>query len=280
MVDFNFKGDWEFKLKLVEFAKIYSTTDKTQNWNNHRLELMKGNIPIKITDYKSYDPDPLPEQIKIINQLRENQGEILIGLLNAIEIINSDYVERCGVDSWIPKPLSLNSLGELLSIEEIVILAEHKNDLAYIQFDCSYKGDGEHGLSIVMHNQTLIEYGGMFDLSYGNLYKDLGPMGEVFRSENIKNQTFGINIIHQKLSKYGKFKPWQLEASGEYLESLLRTKQNDRLREIIKNKEWDYNMRFDYQERNLLDLAAMYKNDEILNLLIDLGGDNSRIKIE
>ena len=279
MSDFKFIGDWEFILYLEEFAKIYSTTDKSKNWNNHRLELMKGNTPIKIADYKSYEPDPLPEQIKTVELLITNQSKLLTGLLNAIEIINQDYVERCGVDSWIPNPLNILSIGELLCVEEIVILAEHKNELAYTQFDCSYKGDVEHGLSIVMYDQILIEYGGMFDLNYGKLYQDLGSAAEVFRSANIKNQEFGINMIHQKLPKYDKFKPWQKEASAEHLELLLRTKQNERLKEIIINKEWDYNYRFDYQDRNLVDLAAHYKNTEILNLLLEMGGDASRTKL-
>lgn len=280
MTDFNFNGDWEIVIRLDDFAKIYETTDKSQAWNNHRIELMKGNIPIRIKDNKSYDPDPLREQINSINHLCTNQNDVLTGLLNALKKINANYVERCGEDDWIPQPLNLNSIGELLSVEEIIILTEHKNNQAYIQLDCSYKGDGEHGLSIVMHDQTLIDYGAMFELNYGKLYKDLGPAAQRFRSANIEKQKFGLFMIHKKLSKYGKFKPWQLEATSDHFETLLRTKQNHRLKEIITNKEWDYNMRFGYRDWNLLDLAADYNNDEILNLLIKLGGDNSRVMVK
>lgn len=280
MEEFIFNGDWEFTLLLKGFSKIYSENDPNKKYNEHYLKLMKGYIPIKIIDDRSYDPDPFPEQLNTLKKIRENQDRFIQNVLKAMEVINADYVGRCGIASWIPDPLTVYSLGQLLTIQEIRILREHKNGIAYTQLECGYRGDDEHGLSIVMHDERLIEYEAQCEVNYGLLYADLGAQSRVIRNVNISKHNFGENQVHQVLPKYGKFKPWQKEATVDYLLMLLRTKDNEALKKIVEDGVYDFNYRIDDGNRNLVDMAAFSENIELVNYLIDKGADCSRTMLE
>jgi len=127
-----------------------------------------------------------------------------------------------------------------------------------------------------MHNDRLIEYAGGGDLDYAGVYKDLGEEGKNLRERNIKNRDFGTNEIHKPLAKYGKFKPWQLNATSYYFDKLIREKNTQQTIEEIENNNWDINLRFPELGKNLLDKAAYLNNTSILEYLIDRGGDSSR----
>jgi len=269
MNEFKFNGDWEFSLKLNEFSKLKAAS-KTQYEGSDLTQF-------KIIDYRSYDPDPLAQQIAAINFIINNEAAFIESILLASHNINAHYIERSGEDDWIPKPLNVESLGQLLSIGTISILTEHKDNVAYIQMDCGYKGDEEHGLTIVMHKHRLIGHDLMFEMDYACVYADLGKeVGEVFRNGNIKSLELGKDQIHKALDKYGKLKPWQKQATEDYLSDLLRKKENDTLKKIIEEEAYNFNDRIYYKDRNLVDIAAYRNNIEMIDYLIGQGADFSR----
>ena len=271
MERFNFTGDWEFGMDLKEFIKSNS------NWGDN-LSLNRNDISIrvKIVDFKSYDPDPLKEQENTLNYILNNQTSVIESLCKAVDKINIDFGERVGMYDWFPAKMNPQNLGKILLVRELEILIEHKNNFAYYQYSCTYKGDLEHGLIIVMHGNELIEYSEVGEMDYGGVYKDLGETAKNFIQVNKTKRAFGENQIHKVLPKYKKFKPWQLEATREYLSNLLRRKENETLIKIIDNNDWDYNYQFSYDNRSFIDFAINYGNLEIVKHLIGKGADFSK----
>ncbi len=269
MEEFTFNGDWEFKLDL---KTIFNSN---LNWREN-MDQQYAQPNVKIVDYKSYDPDPLDEQLNTLNYIINNDEKVLESVCKALDPINQDYGERCGMYDWFPKDLSPENLGKVLLIQEISILREHKDDQAYYELSCGYKGDGEHGLIIVMHGNRLIEYDAVGEVGYGNLYKDLGERAKIFIEKNKIENEFQAPQMQKVIPKYGKYKPWQKELLGDYLSKLLRKKDNEKLKEIISSGEFDVNHRIDFYNRNLVDLAAHYGNLEMIEYAISRGGDFSR----
>lgn len=269
MEEFIFNGDWEFKLDL---KGIFNSN---LNWRD-KMDPQRAQPNVKIVDSKSYDPDPLVEQINTLNYIINNEEKVLESACKALNPINQDYGERCGMYDWFPKELNPENLGKVLLIQEISILKEHKNNLSYYELSCGYKGDEEHGLIIVMYKGQLMDYSAIGEMDYTNLYKDLGERAKIFIAKNIAENEFQAPQMQKVLPKYGKYKPWQKELLVDYLSKLLRTQENEKLKEIISSGEYDVNHRIDDYNRNLVDLAAHYGNIEMIEYAISRGGDFSR----
>lgn len=269
MKEFKFNGDWEFKLDLEEFV------NSNLKWSKQMQE-NSAKVKVKIIDSKNYDPDPLKEQLNTINFIINEELTVLESTAQALLPINNYYGEMCGEYDWFPLKLTTENLGEVLLIQEISILKEHKNDQAYYELSCGYKGDEEHGLIIVMHGAQLIEYAAIGEMDYGNLYEDLGERTKIFIEKNKLENEFEKPQMQKVLLKYGKYKPWQKELLVEYLSKLLWTKENEKLKEIIQSGDYDVNHRIDYNDRNLVDLAAHYGNLEMIEYAISRGGDFSK----
>jgi len=147
--------------------------------------------------------------------------------------------------------------------------------ISYLRIDFEYKGDEEHGIAIILHKDRLIGFSGIGDMGYECIYKDLGLDKKKVFEEMLERRHIGENIVHKPLDKYGKFKPWQLNATSDYLSKLLREKNNKKIIEEIESKRLDINMRFPRLDKNLVDKAAYSNNVEILEYLIERGGDFS-----
>lgn len=270
MQNFTFNGNWEYELDLQDFKK------SNANWNrNLGANYIDRPIKLKIHDLKNFDPDPLPEQLFTINYLLNNELRVLDDLCTAFSTINQHYGEMTGFHDWYSNDIKGHELGNIFLISEIEILKEHKNGSAYVQFSGGYKGDEEHGLIVAMHEDRLIGYNQIGEDCDDGIYTDLGDERQSFIDFNIKHQDFGKETIYEPLPKYGKYKPWQGMVMTEYFVKLLRAKDNEKIKVLVTEKNFDINYRIDYDERSLTDLAAFYGNVEILDFLINKGGDFS-----
>ena len=199
MTEFTFNGDWEIKLNLEKFI------DSNSKWgDNQKSSETPNHINLKIIDKKNYEPDPLDEQINSIEYIINNQEKVLEDLCASFNTINKKYGEYSGEHGWYPDVLTVNNLGSIFHISEVVILVEHKDEKSYVQFNGEYAGDYEHGLILAMHNGKLIGSNQQGEDVYSEIYNDLGDERDKFRDFNIAHQEFGKNQVHQPLPKYGK----------------------------------------------------------------------------
>ena len=271
MERFKFNGEWEYELDLQKFMKSNS------KWGeNIGSKSLSCPIKLKIIDQKDFEPDPSKEQIDTINYIIANEKFVLDSLCKAFQTINKFYGDNCGEHDWYSNDLKYDKLGMVFLISEIEIFTEHKNGKAYFQLSGEYKGDYEHGLIVAMHQDKLIDYNQIGEDCYGGIYKDLGEEGTKFRDFNINHQNFGEDKIHKPIPKYGKFKPWQLNTTGEYFDTLLRQRNNQKLIEELESSSWNVNLRFPHLQKNLLDKAAYKNNVEIIEYLVKRGADSSQ----
>jgi len=263
------------KLNLEKFIDSNSKWGDNQNRND-----TQNLINLKIIDKKNYEPDPLDEQINSIEYIINNQEKVLEDLCASFNTINKRYGEYSGEHGWYPDVLTVNNLGSIFYISEVVILVEHKDEKSYVQFNGEYAGDYEHGLILAMHNGKLIGSNQQGEDVYSEIYNDLGDERDKFRDFNIAHQEFGKNQVHQPIPKYGKHKPWQLDVTEEYLENLIRANKVEEFISEFKKSNIDVNFRFPFIDRSLIEIAVYNNNTDIINYLIENGAqaESSLIK--
>ena len=269
MSNFEFIGDWSFNAQLDTLSKIDSDYWHFNEKRKEHTELLtKGLVPLTIVDKRDYNPEPLPEQILALNFLLSNESNLLDVITKCfIEKINPFYVEACGEDDWIPLSLCKSNLGELLRITSIRVTKESKNGVAYTIFEFEYRGDEEHGIAVVLNETRLVGFGGLGDLGFDEINKDLENVRPVDYDKLVEESKFGSDMVHKPLKLYEKFKPWQLDSTEDYFSKLLRNKENDKFIEEIKSNNWDSNLRFPSLNKNLVDLAAYSNNIEAIEYL-------------
>lgn len=275
---FEFNGDWKFDLELEELSKLHS-----DNWFSsekqiaHKTKLNNGLVPFQIIDTRNYEPDPTYGQIQTIDFIINNQHQILESLYQEIKNqINPWYAEACGEYDWIPKLESKLDLGLHLGIHNIQVLPDEKEHLCYYRIDAEYIGDQEHGLALVLHENEVIGHSGLGSMGYECISEDLNLDKEAVFKKHLALQDFGRNMVHQPISKYGKLKPWQEEATEDYLRQLLYQKRNDEFIKVVEESKWDINHRFQSLGNNCVDLAAYGNNAEMIEYLIKRDADISK----
>ncbi|MFZ4478019.1 MAG: DUF6985 domain-containing protein, partial [Saprospiraceae bacterium] len=163
MKEYIFNGDWSFDLYLPEFSRLHSIKFfSSERETEHKAKLMNGYVPFSICDERTYEPDPTGEQLSAIEYLLNNEQQIITSLFQIFKHdINKFYAEACGEDDWIPELNTVEDLGKLIGIQNIMILTSHKDGISYFEIDCAYLGDEEHGLAVVIHKDKLIGYSGI-----------------------------------------------------------------------------------------------------------------------
>lgn len=277
MDKYQFKGDWAFNLRLPGFSKIYSDYWFKNRRKNDLLDVLeRGYVPFKIIDERTYEPEPTESQNNTIDYLIENEHSLVESIFEVFKgQINKQHVEWCGEEEWIPELDTVRDFGKLARIDNIQILTDNKDQFSYLRIDFEYLGDEEHGIAIILHKDQLVGFSGIGDMGYECIYEDLGVDKKKVEEEMFEQMRFGENIVHKPLEKYGKFKPWQLISTGDYFGKLLRERNNEKIITEIESNQWDINLRFPELNKNLVDKAAYSNNVEILEYLIDRGGDFS-----
>jgi hypothetical protein len=273
MKEYIFKGDWSFDIYLPEFSKLHSI-----KWfaSENKTKLENGFVPFRICDERTYETDPTSQQIRAIEYLLKNEKQIITSLFQAFKHeINKFYVDVWREDDWIPELNTVEDLGKLIGIYNIIVLTNHKDNISYIEIDFAYLGDEEHGLAVVIHMERLVGYSGIGDMGYECIYKDLGLDETKVFEDMLEQRHIGENVVHKSLEKFGKFKPWQLTSTEDYFSKLLRERKNQQLIDELETNKWDINIRFPLLNKNLVDIAAYSNNVEMLDYLINKGGDYS-----
>jgi len=118
-------------------------------------------------------------------------------------------------------------------------------------------------------------------MAYECISIDLGLEKNAVLDGHRSNSDFGIDMVHSVIPKYGKLKPWQEEATYEFLRNLLYDHKNEEFVKTIESNKWDINFRFNNGlSQNCVDLAANVKNPEMISNLISKGGNCSKSVLE
>ena len=245
MEKFIFKGDWETSIRLELFSQYYA-----KKYTSEGIELIKktkNEISLNIADeYGDVNPDPKPEQINTINFLlvKDNQLQIIKAIVKFLNDViypyyKSDIFSEEEYPESYPEVQTLDDFQRYFRLDSVSIYALSKGSQTYF---CLYFSvdllDDEHGLSIELIGDRCIDHGTYEGPEGYELAKDadLPPPHEV---QNAIHATIDNEpaILHKTHPKYGKLKPWQVDANRRFPLNAYRSGKDLELIDYIKNND-------------------------------------------
>lgn len=231
---FEFKGDWELELKLEKF-KILNNSEYTRGSEKPSEGLFK----FEIFDEFNSNPDPENYQINTINFLLnlDNQSKILTSLWKySRDIIYPHYKTFMWESEYpecFPQLTKVEDLNKLYGINQIIIKRIGHEDFAYYIFECSSCLDYEHGITITLYKNTVIDHGE--DWGDEKVCEHKGIDYESYHEKAVKDCNYKELILTKPHPKYGKLKPWQRDQNDFYPYGLFHAKKDEELIEGIKS---------------------------------------------
>lgn len=278
--NFEFKGDWFFdypfpKLSQLQDRHWYSKPEESSRY----LKSQAGLVQVEIVDRRDDDPDPMDCQLNTLQYLKENEAAVIKALYKAVKhIINPAHVGYSG-DDWL-KPLdSIKALGKTIMLDQIQIQLDEKEGFSYYALMCEYIGDYEHGLVITMYKEEYIGSAGSWEVDYDGIANHRGGYTEAERAANIALSESGEGILHLPHEKYGKLKPWQIDANGGYLSRLIKDSSNNALIiKYIEKGDLDVHIPISsYWGDGLVGLADYFKNEILLDYFLEKGASIGKL---
>lgn len=222
---FEFKWEWEFEVKVNELKVL----------NN------SGVIHIEIFDEFNSNPDPENYQINTVNFLLkdENQINILTSLLEYSKAIIYPNYKTFMLESEYPECYpsldSTDDLSNLYTIDRVIIKRIGHEDHAYYIFVCSSCLDYEHGITITLHKDRIIDHGEDWDDK--KVCEHKGIDYTTYHEKIVKDYNHKELILTEPNPKYGKLKPWQKSQNDYYPYGLFHAKKNAELTNFIDSKK-------------------------------------------
>lgn len=275
MDKFVFKGDWSFDIDLPVLSKITDKHWYRSNVNHPGLQkLLSGKVKIEIVDQRDDSPDPNQVQLNTIEYIRANEKALIESLIDHLDrVVNPAYHGYCGDEELLERVTNLEDLGRTIKMDQIQILNDEKDGLAYFAFMVEYIGDYEHGLVLTYYKDKMLGFAGSWEVDYDAIVKDMGGISDEEYQQNVERNSYGENMIHIPHPKYGKLKPWQLDATGSQLTRLLKDESNNQsIIEMIESGNLDVDIAISsYWGHGLMSLAVFQSNFSMIEYLLNNG---------
>lgn len=248
---YTFDGNWEFQLEI-------------DSLNNFSWEKTNPNIKFIIRDFLTDEVEPDEEQIACINYILKNQNQIEQTILDTIWKNWQEINEIHELDDWEEFPIieKKNDLYKVVRIDHIYIHPAHKNNISYFGVLGNCRWDEEHGLGILFHRNSVIEFGGAEEADAGGREANDSP-------DNPSPKELDIPKLYKAHPKYGTFKPSHQEANINYPHKLIERGLNQEfINYFLDNPDPDFIHPEDGQKRTYLQTACIHNNEPIFNILI------------
>lgn len=225
---FEFKGDWTTVINLEEFSIL-----DNPEYCSKRDVLDNGIFTLQILDVRNENPDPEPYQINAINYLLDtsNQKQILKSLLHySRDIIYPHYKQFMWEEEYpdsYPRLETEKDLYHLLGVNSVIIKTIEKDDFAYFIFTCNSCLDYEHGITITLYKNEVIDHGEDWDDQKVCAHKGIDY--KTYEDHATKEFNKRDRVLTSPHPKYEKLKPWQEEQNDYYPFGLYHDGQFDRL---------------------------------------------------
>ena len=261
---FEFKGDWELELKLEKFKVLDNSKYKKGSKNPS-----EGLFKFEIFDEFNSNPDPEQYQFNAINFLlnSDNQSKVLTSLLKYSRdtiyphyktfMLESEYPE------CYPQLNTIEDLNKLYGINRIVIKRIEHEDFAYYFFDCSSCLDYEHGITVTLYKDTVIDHGESWDDKKVCEHKGIDYTS--YHEKAVKDYNHREVILTKPHEKYGKLKPWQKDQNESYPVGLYHANRLSDFKNALEMGEIPREPTIS----KILYLSIFHKKEEFTQFLID-----------
>ncbi len=279
MKEYKFKKNWMPKLKLEVLTKLGSkemfSPNGYQRWIRDLYEDHKANkVQIRIEDAKNENDIPEKSQLNAINYILNNEQNIYQEIYKTLtEIIYPYYSDLLEEDIQEYAPLNkIKDMPKVLGLVQIQVNLMSENEMAWSTYMFEWKGEEEHGLSILFEGAKYLKHDGAGDMWYDGVI----PENELesLRKEWGKQMPKKLYYPNAKLRSY---KPWQLEQTKNYLLDLLKENRFEEFKTIVSEDLFDKNQKFPEDGFPILEHVVKGGFIDAGKLLFDLGANTTGI---
>lgn len=275
MIEFKFEKSWHPKIKLNTLTNLGSSEmfnpDGYQKWIRDLYKDHQNNIvQFRIEDAQNDNDIPEESQLNAINYIINNEQEIYQNiykcLVGIIYPYYSDLFEE-NIQEFAPLE-KIEDLPNVLGLVQIQINLMSKNGMAWSTYMFEWKGEKEHGLSILFEGAKYLKHDGAGDMWYDGLIpeKELKELSKEWNKQMPKE-------LYYPNPKLRSYKPWHLEQSKNYLVDLLKENKFQEFETIVSENIFDKNQRFPEDGYPIIEHVVNKGFLTAGKLLFDLGAD-------
>ncbi|MFM2393939.1 MAG: hypothetical protein RLZZ546_1921 [Bacteroidota bacterium] len=273
MEEFKFTGNWNPKVTLNELTKLghedMFSPNAIMQWIRDIYEDHKSN-KVQFRIYPAMNSNQYPEEIQInaINYIINNEQIIYSQIYdNLINIIYPHYSASYEEDIQEYAPLkSIDDMPKVLGLTDISIEVIGSDEIAWSIYKFEWKGDEEHGLSMLFEGSKFIKHD-----SAGDMWID-----ELISEEKLENYSdlhhrdMPNKMYYPALNRQF-YKPWELEKTRDFLLDLLRDGNYSEFKSNVSSKEFNVNQKFPEDEFSLIEYLIRDEFIDAAKFLFDRG---------
>jgi len=172
-----------------------------------------------------------------LNNEQKIYHEIYTNLKETIYPYYSELIED-NIQEYAPLN-KIEDLPNVLGLVQIQVNLMSKNEMAWSTYMFEWKGEEEHGLSMLFEGSKFLKHDGAGDMWYDGVIPENEL--ELLRKESRKQMPKKLYYPNLKLRSY---KPWQLQQSINYLLDLLKDDKFEEFKAIVSEDDFDKNQKF------------------------------------
>jgi hypothetical protein len=261
--NFEFNGDWEYKIELPMLSGFQERNGAYTSISNDKPNT--GLFKLELEDDLTDNPDPYPEQLNTLNFIFDNQEiiakSIIDRTLTELEEIKINY----GLENEEEyQNLNEQKVKSLIGISSIHIKIISKDGFSYFDISGGCNWDEEHGLNILFHKDSVISFG---EIDGGSTYEAEKDNGTFDKESNRHLQRKKPQKFNPH-PKYNKLKPLQKSANDTYELTLISYGYNEDFIKGVENGEININGKWESQNTTYLEAACWHKNNQLVEYLL------------
>ena len=218
MNKFEFNGNWTPKINLEILTKLgsdymFNPTHHLKWIRNLHADHKNKIIQFRIDAARNDNDIPEPDQLNAIDFILNNESKIYHQIFTNLKtIIYPFYSDLFGEDLQLEFPLDkIDALPEVLGLIEIQVHQISKNNVAWCTYMFKWKGEQEHGLSMLFEGDHFLKHAPAGDMWFEDLLpeEELKTLSEAWNKEMPKK----LYYPNPQLKSY---KHWQLEQTNSF----------------------------------------------------------------
>lgn len=250
---FEFKGDWTFEQAAKKFMIL----------NN------SGSINFEIFDEFNDNPDPEIYQLNTVNYLLEENNQLNV-LASIIEYSRNTIYPHYKTFMWeseypecYPALNEITDLSKLFTLNSILIKRIQHDDYAYYVFNCYSCLDHEHGITLTLYKDKVLDHGEDWDDK--KVCEHKGIDYKTYYDKAVQDYNHRELVITLPHPKYGKLKPWQKEQNEYFPMGLYHKNRLNDFQTELENKVFPKEPICS----RVLELSILHEKEEFIKNLIE-----------
>lgn len=270
MSNFEFVGDWEFRLNVGAFAGFQQRKGPYASKDSE--EPASGEIQVEIESELNDSPDPLPEQLAAIHYLLDHQQTLVAAIERHVFAQFSTLIYQYDLEEEpiVDQVKSPADVRKVIGIKTVHVQLPHKDGIAYLGFSGGCDWDEEHGIGFLMHKDRVVDFGEASDaFSTWKAYEDNGTLKQIKDRLQPGNKAQRVKPrLYEPHPKYGKLTPAQQGANEAYEYRLIEMGFNEAFIQLVESGKIPADGKTNYLNMTFIARACQFNNEELVRYLL------------